>query len=217
MLEGEGALSYLSEEAEKQKIIISKAQSQDLIAYLCILERWNRVHNFSRVFGMENMIQRHILESLHLIPYLCNGNTVGDLGSGPGLPGLPLAIACPKKTVVLIEVNKKRVAFLRHVVAQLSLKNVCIEEGKAPALSLEKHSLDCIVARAFGSLEDLMACSSLFLKQGGSYVLLRGSLEPKDEVFLKGKHYFWEIHSLRDFFPGSAEKNVLVVCSRQQP
>ena len=101
-----------------------------LAEFLQLLAKWNKVHNLTAIIEPEAMIQRHLVESLAL-GALLKGERIADVGSGGGLPGIPLAIAQPEKGFTLIESRGKRAGFLRHVQAVLGLKNVVVELSRA--------------------------------------------------------------------------------------
>jgi 16S rRNA (guanine527-N7)-methyltransferase len=134
------------------------AESSDtvsaLAAFLQLLSRWNEVHNLTAITDPEEMIQRHLVESLALGTFL-RGNRIADVGSGGGLPGIPLAIAEPEREFTLIESRSKRAGFLRHVKAVLGLDNVVVEHARVEDL-LTIPPFDTVLARAVAALPDLL-------------------------------------------------------------
>ena len=134
------------------------AESSDTVSaladFLQLLSRWNEVHNLTAITDPEEMIQRHLVESLALGTFL-RGNRIADVGSGGGLPGIPLAIAEPEREFTLIESRSKRAGFLRHVKAVLGLDNVVVEHARAEDL-LTIPPFDTVLARAVAALPDLL-------------------------------------------------------------
>ncbi len=139
--------------ATMQLDVLLSEQRNLLIRYVLLLQRWNRTHNLTAVRDPLEMISRHLLDSLAVLPFLEAGR-VADIGSGAGLPGIPLAICRPDQVVTLVEPASKRVAFLRSVVAELGLTQVQI----AP-LTSEKYQPeilpDIIISRATAPLSRL--------------------------------------------------------------
>ena len=137
---------------------VGLAQSGDtagaLAEFLQLLSKWNKVHNLTAIIDPEAMIQRHLVESLALGAFL-RGDRIADVGSGGGLPGIPLAIAEPEREFTLIESRGKRVGFLRHVQAVLGLKNVVVEHARVEDL-LPIPPFDTVLARAVAALPDLL-------------------------------------------------------------
>ena len=132
----------------------SSAAVSALADFLRLLSSWNEVHNLTAISDPEEMIQRHLVESLALGKFL-RGDRIADVGSGGGLPGIPLAITEPRRAFTLIESLNKRVAFLRHVKAVLGLDNVIVKHTRAEDL-LPIHPFDTVLARAVAALPDLL-------------------------------------------------------------
>ena len=145
-----------------------------LLAYIDLLVRWNRAYNLTAVRDPVEMVSRHLLDSLAVLPYL-HGVTLADLGSGAGLPGIPLAIARPDSAVTLIESNGKKARFLREAVRSLPLSNVVVEQARVQeALG----TFDTVTARAFASLPDMLAWGGHLLAPKGHWLALKGRVEP---------------------------------------
>ncbi len=145
-----------------------------LIDYIDLLARWNRAYNLTAVRDPPDMIPRHLLDSLAVLPFL-RGATLADLGSGAGLPGIPLAIARPAMQVTLIDSNGKKARFLREAVRTLPLPNVRVEQLRAQDAS---GHFDCITARAFAGLAEMLAWGGHLLARGGRWLALKGRVEP---------------------------------------
>ncbi|MDD5375389.1 16S rRNA (guanine(527)-N(7))-methyltransferase RsmG [Acidithiobacillus sp.] len=134
---------------------VGAEQRNLLIHYVALLQRWNATHNLTAVRDPLEMVPRHLLDSLAVLPYLPEGAVV-DIGSGAGLPGIPLAICCPMQAFTLVEPAAKRVAFLRYAIADLRLTNVQV----APQGSEDYHPdllPDVIISRATAPLARLDA------------------------------------------------------------
>lgn len=122
--------------------------------FLNLLRQWNRVFNLTGLDEPKTLIERHLVGSLSLRPFL-RGGRIADVGSGAGLPGIPLAIAEPARSFALIESRAKRVRFLRHAAGALGLANVCVEHGRAESMA-RLGAFDTVVARAVAQPAQLL-------------------------------------------------------------
>jgi 16S rRNA (guanine527-N7)-methyltransferase len=138
----------------QMQLSASAEQVKKVVAYLELLDKWNRVHNLTAIKSAEEMVFRHILDSLSIAPHL-QGSRIADVGSGAGLPGIPLAIFFPERQFTLIESATKRVQFLRQVIHQLSLSNVEVIHSRVENVS-ESLPFDTIVTRAFAKLPKML-------------------------------------------------------------
>jgi 16S rRNA (guanine527-N7)-methyltransferase len=150
-------------------LTVSADEARRLARFLGLLEQWNRVHNLTAIHAPGELIERHLAESLALEPCL-SGSDVADIGSGGGLPGIPLAIRLPATRFTLIESRRKRVSFLRHVAVTLGLANISVAHGRAEALELPGFS--SVLARAVAPPAELLAIATPLVKPGGRLVLL---------------------------------------------
>jgi len=148
---------------------LAPEQARALARFLELLARWNRVHNLTAIRDPQAAVERHLLESLALAPLL-RGERVADIGTGAGLPGMPLAIAEPSRHFTLIESRAKRVAFLRHVAGDLGLANVTVAHGRAEDLRPEQP-FDTVLARAVAPPAELLALSAPLVAPKGVAVL----------------------------------------------
>lgn len=142
---------------------VRPAEAEKLGDYLRLLQRWNRVHNLTGITDLEEMIERHLVESLALRSLL-RGQRIADVGSGAGLPGIPLAIAEPEKSFTLIESRAKRASFLSHVHGALALTNVSVEHGRVEDLR-GTAPFDTVLARAVAPLPELVELTAHLLAE----------------------------------------------------
>ena len=145
---------------------------QRLLAYRDELARWNQVHNLSGVKDPERMVAVHLLDSLALAP-LVRGERLADVGSGGGLPGMPLALLRPDLEVVLIEPRAKRALFLDHVVRTLGAGNVIVERSRAEDVPAG-GGFDTLTARAFGTLAEFVTTAGHLARPGGVLLAAKG-------------------------------------------
>lgn len=150
-----------------------------LIAYRDELARWGRVHNLTSVLDPERMVPVHLLDSIALAPLL-RGERIADVGSGGGLPGLPLAIVAPELAVTLIEPRAKRALFLEHMVRKLGLANVIVERARVEDLP-PGNPFDTVVTRAFGTLAEFASAAGRLVGPGGCLLAAKGR-DPAREI-----------------------------------
>jgi 16S rRNA (guanine527-N7)-methyltransferase len=155
-----------------------------LLAYLALLEKWNRVHNLTAVRGAERMVSHHLLDSLAAVPFFQAGGSdsirVLDVGSGGGLPGIPLAIARPELQVTLIDSVAKKTAFLLQAKAELGLNNVRVVTGRVEDFRPGTR-FDVITSRAFSDLKEFVTLTRHLLEPAGRWLAMKG-LMPHEEI-----------------------------------
>lgn len=178
MSEGEGA--RLAAGTRTLGVGLCPAVVDRLLGYLDLLERWNRVVNLTAIRARERMIPGHLLDSLSVVPYLGAATRLSDLGSGAGLPGIPIALVRPDIRVRLVEAREKKARFLRQVVRELALRNVEVYAGRVEALPPEGGE-DVVIARALGRLAEIVRLAAPLLAPGGRVLAMKGHL-PQDEV-----------------------------------
>lgn len=177
------------------------------LRYLELLRRWNRRFNLTAVRAPADMVVRHLLDSLAVHPYVKN-NRLLDMGSGGGLPGIPLALADPERNVVLLDSNGKKTRFLRQAVLELALTNVTVLEARAEALRPTER-FDTVIARAFADLPTLWRMARPCLKPQGRVLAMKGC-EPSAELQrLADEDVSWRCHRLE--VPGLAAERCVIV------
>ena len=157
---------------------LAPATVEALLDYQALLQRWNGAYNLTAVRDAEGMVTRHLVDSLAIAPYV-TGQTLADLGTGPGLPGIPLALLAPERTCLLVDSNGKKVRFLREAIRSLGLG------GRVTATQQRVEDVegmfDCITARAFASLADMLAWGGHLLAPGGTWLAMKGKY-PAEEL-----------------------------------
>ncbi len=148
---------------------------QKFDAYLDLLLKWNTAYNLTAIRDRKSMQTHHINDSLSVLPHL-KGNRILDVGSGAGLPGIPLAIAEPEKQFVLLDSNGKKTRFLTQVKAELKLDNV--EVAQARMENFEAERFTDIISRAVGNPALLVPATESLLAQGGQWLLMLGQMGP---------------------------------------
>lgn len=189
---------------------ISAAQRDALLAYLELLQRWNRAYNLTAVRDPLEMVTRHLLDSLSIAPHL-SGQRFLDVGTGAGLPGIPLAIVFPERQFELLDSNGKKTRFLIEARQRLGLDNVTVHSTRVESLT-DQAGFDGILSRAFASLADMVAGCQHLLAQGGKMYAMKGQY-PEQELSHLPKRFIVEgCHSLH--VPGIDEARHLLVLSR---
>lgn len=179
-----------------------------LLDYRELLERWNSAYNLTAVRNADEMVSRHLLDSLAILPYV-HGRTLADLGTGPGLPGIPLAIAEPAREVLMVDSNGKKVRFLREAIRSLKLVNAKALQSRVEDV---EGTFECVTARAFASLADMLGWGGHLLAPGGIWLAMKGK-HPAEELDGVPEGFQVEaIHVLR--VPGVDGERHLVVIRR---
>ena len=189
---------------------LDPALAMPLLAYLALLDRWNRTYNLTAIRDPREMVGKHLLDSLAMHAYLGAGS-LADLGAGAGLPGIPLAIAKPALRVTLVESNGKKARFLREAVRTLGLANARVAESRAESLD-EPGAYDAITARALATLPLIIELGGHLLKPGGRLLAMKGTV-PNDEI--AGLPAGWRVETVHPLtVPGLAAERHLVVVGR---
>ncbi|MGD8345863.1 MAG: 16S rRNA (guanine(527)-N(7))-methyltransferase RsmG [Lysobacterales bacterium] len=186
-----------------------EAQQTRLLDYLGLIGRWNRTYNLTAVREPADMLSKHLLDSLSVLPWVAPGRLL-DAGTGAGLPGIPLAIVKPGLEVTLLDSAGKKVRFLGHVKRQLSLANVHPLQARLESAELA-HLPDTIISRAFSSLADY-AAAARHLAGGDTRILAMKGRYPREEIeALPG----WvDVRSVEKLsVPGLHEQRHLVIMS----
>ncbi len=189
------------------------ALAPPLLDYLALLHRWNRTYNLTAIRDPADMVPRHLLDSLAMHAFVDRG-TLADLGTGPGLPGIPLAIAHPGLRVTLVESNGKKARFMREAVRQLGLDNARVAESRAEALD-EPAAYDNLTARAMDTLAGIVAVGGHLLKPGGALLAMKG-VRPDEEIAALPAGWSAEaVHPLS--VPGLVGERHLVIVRKTAP
>lgn len=180
------------------------------VEYLNLLQKWNRIYNLTAIRHPDEMVVKHLFDSLAVRPYL-SGQRIIDVGTGAGFPGIPLAIVEPHRQFVLLDSQIKKVNFLSAVKNALGLTHVQVVHARVEDFSPEGF-FDTVLTRAFASLEDIWEKTQHLVGQGGQVLAMKGQY-PLDE--LKGlTENDWEIHILN--VPFLNEKRHLVQFSKRE-
>jgi len=165
---------------EAMGLPLAAATQARMIAYLHLVQKWNKVHNLTAIRNAEQMVVLHLLDSLSLLPHVGEAKTILDVGSGAGLPGLPLAIARPDLRVTVLDASQKKASFLRQAKAELALENVEVVCERAERWRPEAR-YDLVLSRAFAELADFVGLARHLVAPGGAMLAMKG-VHPVEEI-----------------------------------
>jgi 16S rRNA (guanine527-N7)-methyltransferase len=163
----------LAEGIHDLNLDLNVAQQDQLMDYLALLAKWNKVYNLTSLRDPRQMVTHHLLDSLAAVPAFAASANVLDVGAGGGLPGIVLAIARPGMLVSLVDTVHKKTAFLTQVKAELGLSNVTVYTARVEELQVPRK-FDVITSRAFADLSDFVNWSGHLLDEGGRFIALKG-------------------------------------------
>jgi 16S rRNA (guanine527-N7)-methyltransferase len=152
---------------------------QRLLDYIALIDKWNRVHNLTAIREPEKMVSHHLLDSLAVAPHV-HARRLLDVGSGAGLPGIPLALANPAMHVALLDSNHKKAAFLNQAVMELKLKNTEVCAQRVESWQAE-DKFDLIISRAFSDMGEFVRVTRHLLVPDGMFAAMKG-LHPYEEI-----------------------------------
>ena len=158
---------------------LPEATERRLLDYVALLDKWNKTYNLTAVRDPVQMITHHILDSLAVRPFL-KGPNVLDIGTGAGLPGIPLALACPQYRFTLLDSNAKKTRFVIQAKGELGLDNVQVVHERAERYR-PTQKFDTLLTRAFASLVDMLGLAGHLLTDDGEFLAMKGNY-PKDEL-----------------------------------
>lgn len=186
-------------------------QQGQLLAFVALLEKWNRSFNLTAVEGAAEMVSHHLLDSLSILPFI-KGELVLDVGSGAGLPGVPLAMARPESRFVLLDSNGKKTRFMQQAVLELKLANISIVKSRIEEYRPER-AFDTVVSRAFSSLVEFVQASRMACGPHTRLLAMKGLYPGAELKELAVTGYSTEIARLN--VPGLAAERHLVSLEKQ--
>ncbi|RRQ24411.1 16S rRNA (guanine(527)-N(7))-methyltransferase RsmG [Guyparkeria sp. SCN-R1] len=195
--------------AQRLGLSLAPAVGQRLIDYLELLARWNRAYNLTAVRDPESMVTRHLLDSLAVLPHLPACPRLLDIGSGPGIPGMILAVCRPDSEVTLVDSNLKMTRFAMAAQRELGLGNVTVRRERVEQLD-PADRFDCVISRAFAALADFVRLGGPLLADGGHLYAMKGRLDPQELDALPDGFAVTARHVL-DIPDLDAERHLLVV------
>lgn len=192
-------VSRLDAGLRELRLDLSSDAREQLLVYLEQLHKWNQAYNLSGIRELTAMLDLHVLDSLALAPYI-DADPVADVGTGAGLPGIPLAICYPEREFRLIDSNSKKTRFIFQTAALLGLRNVEVVHGRAEHYE-SKSQVAIVTSRAFASLRDFVERCSHMLIQDGKFLAMKGLVPEAEIADLPAQYTVAAIHPLT--LPGS--------------
>lgn len=170
---------------ESLQLNLSENQIDQLLAFVLLIEKWNKAYNLTAIRNREDMVNMHLLDSLSVLPYIEGGRVI-DIGTGAGLPGIPLAIARPETAFTLLDSNSKKTRFVQQAVIELKLNNVDVQLGRVENYYPETLFTTAIT-RAFATLPEIVKLSSHLLGKDGILLAMKGQKADTEVAQLSAK------------------------------
>ena len=173
------AAQQLAQGLAELDLALPAAAQQKLLAYAALLYKWNRTYSLTALREQDKAVSHHLLDSLAVLPFVPAGDLL-DVGSGGGMPGIPLAIARPELRVTLLDSNSKKAAFLKQAAIELALPNISVHCGRVEQYHPQDR-FSAITSRAFAELADFVMLTRHLLRADGGWLAMKG-LWPHDEI-----------------------------------
>jgi 16S rRNA (guanine527-N7)-methyltransferase len=172
-------LSVLTNSLKNCDLIVTEEQQRQLIRFVLLMHKWNKAYNLTSVRDPQQMVIKHIVDSIVVAPFLNKIHYI-DVGTGPGLPGIPLAIMCPDKQFILLDSLGKRVRFMKQVAYELKIDNIEPVQSRVEDF-VANVEIDGVLSRAFASLKDMLHWCQHLVDSHGVFLALKGQL-PTEEL-----------------------------------
>lgn len=203
--------ALLAKGLETLGIDATPQQRMQALRFIELLDKWNRIDNLTAITDPTQMVVQHLLDSLAVKPYLGSARSVLDVGSGAGLPGIPLAIFTPDTTFTLLDAAAKRVRFMRQAISMLGLNNVGVVQARAEAFRPDSP-FEVIISRAFSSTVEFVSRTLPALSPGGQLLAMKGKL-PAQELSALPKNFEYTVVPLQ--VPGlQAERHLITITAK---
>lgn len=202
--------AQLAQGLAQLRLELSPATRQKLLDYIALIQKWNKIYNLTAVRDVRQMVGHHLLDCLAVVPHV-QARTILDVGSGAGLPGVPLALALPGTSFTLLDSSHKKCSFLRQAVIELALGNVevvCarLEHWQPP------HAFEMVISRAFSDLPHFVAAAGRLCTPAGVLAAMKGVYPAEELAQLPAGYTVQNVHALA--VPGLAGERHLVLVKR---
>jgi 16S rRNA (guanine527-N7)-methyltransferase len=203
--------TVLSLGLEQMGLALPAEMQQKLLEFIALLEKWNRIYNLTAVRDPQQMLTHHILDSLAILPFV-NGLRVLDIGSGAGLPGIPLALARPDLEFVLLDANAKKTRFMIQAIGTLDLNNIEVVHARVERYRPERK-FDTLIARAFAGMAEILAATAHLVNPHSELLAMKGVYPQSELDLLPSNFTVTETHKLH--VPGlDAERHLVRIACR---
>jgi len=203
--------AYLVEALDQNDYALSNIIQQKLIHYLELLLRWNQVFNLTAIRDPHDMVWLHILDSLSITPYL-HGARLIDVGTGAGLPGIPLALTQPDKAFVLVDSNGKKIRFLTQVILELGIQNVEVVHARCEEMQ-PTVKFDSVISRAFSTIAVMLQSTQHLADDDGQFLAMKGVYPEQELENIPDNFKLLGVHKLK--INGLAAERHLVCIGRK--
>lgn len=203
---------YLAIQLQQHQIAITQAQHQQLTHYIKLLQQWNKTYNLIAEADEQHIVDRHIIDSLLVAPYL-KGVRILDVGSGAGLPGIPLAILFPQYNFVLLDSNGKKTRFMTQAKVELGLSNVTVVQMRAENYH-PSELFDTVLSRAFANIKDMLEYTHHLCDENGCFVALKGENVAQELAELPANYRCLRNERLQ-FINPEIHRGVVVICKEK--
>ena len=190
-------------------IAATERQTSQLLRYLELMQKWNKAYNLTAIRDPQQMLVRHLLDSLAVVPHIAQTDLI-DVGSGGGLPGIPLAILSPQQAITTLDSNSKKTRFQSQVKIELGLTNLEVIHGRVEAL--ENRQFSQVISRAFASIIDMVTLSQGLLAEKGVFLAMKGRYPDAELAELPLQFRLQQSYALH--IPGLEEERHLLVLGR---
>lgn len=170
----ESRRAVLNQGVESLGLPLSDTQLTKMLAFIQLIAKWNKAYNLTAIRQMDDMVSLHLLDSLAILPYV-QGNRIVDIGTGAGLPGIPLAIALPDTTFVLLDSNAKKTRFVQQAILELKLGNVAVIHSRIEDYQPD-DLFDTVLTRAFASLPEIVEKVAHVAQPNGLLLAMKGQV-----------------------------------------
>ncbi|WP_250658846.1 16S rRNA (guanine(527)-N(7))-methyltransferase RsmG [Alkalimarinus coralli] len=207
-MQSEEYRSRLVDGANQLGVSLIEPQSSQLLSYLTLLNKWNKAYNLTAVRNPEEMLTRHLIDSLSIVPWV-KGENIIDVGTGPGLPGIPLAILFPETRFTLLDSNGKKTRFLTQCKLEMGLGNVTVVHGRVEEFK-PQQPFDQVISRAFSAIENMVGWCSHLVDDRGQFLAMKGVFPEEELTSLPDGYKVEQSHSLE--VPGSdGERHLIII------
>lgn len=204
----QGFADRLLKAAEEIGVALTQTQADKLVDYVALLARWNSTYNLTAVRDPSEMLDRHIIDSLSVVPYITT-SPVMDVGTGPGLPGIPLALLYPDYSFTLVDSNVKKTRFLTQAAITLGLSNVDVQHTRIENLQGQRE-FPLIISRAFTAAENFADLCGPCLTADGKLLAMKGSEAENEASALSDEYAYQDIIKLT--VPGcDAQRHLIII------
>lgn len=166
-------------------IAVTDAQLEQLLSFIKLIEKWNKAYNLTAIRDREEMARLHILDSLAIVPHI-KGKRIIDIGTGAGLPGIPLAICLPETDFTLLDSNAKKTRFVQQAILELKLNNAAVLHSRVEDYHPE-HAYDAVLTRAFAALPDIVKLTAHLPGKGGVLLAMKGHIMDEELARISAK------------------------------